>query len=138
MTSRKPRSSWSRLRAANAALHEPQVWALYVLAFLVTAVWALGAPSGSCRGCRRASADRAGVLSMLEGFRFVRRRPVILGILLLDTNAMVFGMPSALFPAFAQHRYGGGARSSGCSTRPRTPARSCRRPDQRGIPRRPC
>jgi MFS family permease len=38
---------------------------------------------------------------------------VILGIFLLDTNAMVFGMPSALFPAFAEHRFYGGAQVVG-------------------------
>jgi MFS family permease len=46
-------------------------------------------------------ADRPGFRSILEGLRYVRRRQVLLGILLVDTNAMIFGMPSALFPAFA-------------------------------------
>ena len=55
------------------------------------------------------NAERAGVRSMIHGFRFLRRQPVILGIFLLDTNAMAFGMSSALLPAFAAHRYGGGA-----------------------------
>lgn len=58
-------------------------------------------------------AERAGLRSMVEGFRFVRSQPVILGIFLLDTNAMVFGMPSALFPALAEHRFGGGASTVG-------------------------
>jgi MFS family permease len=31
---------------------------------------------------------------------------VILGFFLVDTNAMIFGMPSALFPAIAAHRFG--------------------------------
>ena len=54
-------------------------------------------------------AEPVGLRSMVEGFRFVLTQPVILGIFLLDTNAMIFGMPSALFPAFAEHRFGGGA-----------------------------
>ena len=58
-------------------------------------------------------AERAGLRSMVEGFRFVRSKPVILGIFLLDSNAMVFGMPSALFPALAEHRFGGGASTVG-------------------------
>jgi MFS family permease len=58
-------------------------------------------------------ADRPGLRSLVEGLRFVRRKPVIMGIFLLDTNAMVFGMPSALFPAVAEHRYGGGAQVVG-------------------------
>jgi MFS family permease len=56
-----------------------------------------------------AEAGRAGLRSFVEGLRFVRRQPVIMGIFLLDTNAMIFGMPSALFPALAEHRFGGGA-----------------------------
>ncbi len=31
---------------------------------------------------------------------------MILGFFLVDTNAMIFGMPSALFPALAAHRFG--------------------------------
>ena len=53
-------------------------------------------------------AGRPGFRSILEGLRYVRRRQVLLGILLVDTNAMIFGMPSALFPAFAEE-IGGGA-----------------------------
>jgi MFS family permease len=42
-----------------------------------------------------------GFRSVIEGFRFLRKQRVILGCFLVDTNAMVFGMPSALFPAIA-------------------------------------
>jgi MFS family permease len=42
-----------------------------------------------------------GLRSVLEGFRYLRRQRVVLGCFLVDTNAMVFGMPSALFPAIA-------------------------------------
>jgi MFS family permease len=45
--------------------------------------------------------ERPGLRSVIEGFRFLRRQRVILGCFLIDTNAMVFGMPSALFPAIA-------------------------------------
>jgi MFS family permease len=53
-------------------------------------------------------ADRPSLKSILDGFRYVRRRKVLLGIFVLDTNAMIFGMPRALFPAFAE-KLGGGA-----------------------------
>src|ERR687898_2292823 len=53
-------------------------------------------------------ADRPSLQSILDGFRYVRRRKVLLGIFVVDTNAMIFGMPRALFPAFAE-RLGGGA-----------------------------
>jgi MFS family permease len=53
--------------------------------------------------------ERAGLESFKDGFRFLRRQPVILGTFVLDTNAMVFGMPQALFPAIAQRHFHGGA-----------------------------
>jgi MFS family permease len=53
-----------------------------------------------------AEVDRPSLRSIVEGFRFVRRRKVILGFFLVDTNAMIFGMPLALFPAVADHRLG--------------------------------
>ena len=43
----------------------------------------------------------------IEGLRYVRTKPALLGIFLVDTNAMIFGMPSALFPAFAEELGGG-------------------------------
>ena len=53
-----------------------------------------------------ADAERPSVRSVVEGFRYVRRQPVVLGFMLVDVNAMVFGMPMALFPAIATHKYG--------------------------------
>jgi MFS family permease len=52
------------------------------------------------------NADRPSWSSIVAGFRYVRSQPVILGFFLVDTNAMIFGMPSALFPAMAAHRFG--------------------------------
>ncbi|MGB2953291.1 MAG: MFS transporter [Gaiellaceae bacterium] len=43
--------------------------------------------------------DRVSVRSILDGFRYVKTRRELLGIFLVDTNAMIFGMPMALFPA---------------------------------------
>src|SRR5262249_20777167 len=51
-------------------------------------------------------ADRPSVRSILDGFRYVRTQPVVLGFMLVDVNAMIFGMPMALFPAIATHKYG--------------------------------
>ena len=53
-------------------------------------------------------ADRASVQSVVDGFRYVLGRPILLGIFLVDTNAMIFGMPMALFPAIGA-KLGGGA-----------------------------
>ena len=54
-----------------------------------------------------ADAGRPSLQSILDGFRLVRRRKVLLGIFVVDTNAMIFGMPRSLLPAFAD-KLGGG------------------------------
>jgi MFS family permease len=52
-------------------------------------------------------ADRPSFQSILDGFRYVAHRKVLLGIFIVDTNAMIFGMPRSLLPAFAE-KLGGG------------------------------
>ena len=54
-------------------------------------------------------AESVGLRSVIEGFRYLRGQRVILGCFLIDTIAMVFGMPSALFPAIALSRFHAGA-----------------------------
>ena len=54
----------------------------------------------------REDADRPSLASIAAGFRYVRSQPVILGFFLVDTNAMIFGMPSALFAPVASDRFG--------------------------------
>jgi MFS family permease len=54
-------------------------------------------------------ARRPGFGAIREGFAFLRGRQVLQGVYLLDLNAMILGMPSALFPAFAAHRFHAGA-----------------------------
>ena len=56
---------------------------------------------------------REALESLREGWRFLAGQPVILGTFVLDTNAMVFGMPQALFPAIAAHHFDAGARVVG-------------------------
>jgi MFS family permease len=156
--------------AANAALAEPRVWALYVFQLVISSAFSLGVGAqrsmtpqlvaeeqfmgasalnsvtsqlGAVAGPGLAGvlinfvdlqwiylgdgltylasitavtllprlaatrdADRPSWSSIVAGFRYVRRQPVILGFFLVDTNAMIFGMPSALFPALAAHRFG--------------------------------
>src|SRR5207249_11243398 len=58
------------------------------------------------RRVAREDADRPNWSSIVAGFRYVRRQPVILGFFLVDTNAMIFGMPSALFAPMASDRFG--------------------------------
>jgi MFS family permease len=54
-------------------------------------------------------AERPSLRTIAQGFRFVRSKKVLLGMFLADSNAMVFGMPRALFPALALLRFHGGA-----------------------------
>ena len=56
---------------------------------------------------------RPGWRSTVEGLRFVRRSQPVQGAYLIDVNAMVFGMPRALFPALAATVFGGGATTVG-------------------------
>jgi MFS family permease len=54
-----------------------------------------------------------GLAAVAEGFRWVRNQPVIAMIFLVDLNAMIFGMPRAVFPALAATHFGGGSRTVG-------------------------
>jgi MFS family permease len=51
-------------------------------------------------------AERPSLRGVVDGLRFARSRPELMGTYLVDVNAMFFGMPNALFPALAAH-YGG-------------------------------
>jgi MFS family permease len=55
-----------------------------------------------------ADADRPSPRSVLAGLRYARSRPELLGTYLVDLNAMLFGMPQALYP-FMAGRLGGPA-----------------------------
>lgn len=55
----------------------------------------------------------AGWVSLKEGLLYLRGRPVLQGILLIDMDAMIFGMPRALFPAFGLTVFHGGAQAVG-------------------------
>jgi Transmembrane secretion effector len=53
-------------------------------------------------------AARAGIASVREGLRFLRGRRALQGTFFIDLNAMVFGMPRALFPALGTGLFHGG------------------------------
>jgi MFS family permease len=62
----------------------------------------------------RASRDSTpGLRAVIDGLRYVRRRRTLQGAYLVDLNAMVFGLPRALFPALAVSAFHGGARTLG-------------------------
>jgi MFS family permease len=58
---------------------------------------------------RAGTSQRPGLRSIVTGLSYLRGRPVIQGTYLIDINAMVFGMPRAVFPALAATVFGGGA-----------------------------
>jgi MFS family permease len=51
--------------------------------------------------------ERATLKSVLDGVKFLKGKRVLQGSFIVDINAMVFGMPYALFPAVAASRFGG-------------------------------
>ena len=57
-------------------------------------------------GSEAATPVRAGLRDAVEGFRFIRRVPVLLGALSLDLFAVLFGGAVALLPAIATDRLG--------------------------------
>ncbi len=54
-------------------------------------------------------ADRPSLRGIVEGLQYARRRPELLGTYFVDMAAMFFGIPEALFPAFAKELGGGPA-----------------------------
>jgi MFS family permease len=48
-----------------------------------------------------ASVARPGLAAIAEGLRFARERRAILGSFVIDLDAMIFGMPTSLFPVLA-------------------------------------
>jgi MFS family permease len=54
-----------------------------------------------------------GLKSIGEGFAYLKGRQVIQGCFVADLNAMVFGIPTALFPALAIHHFHGGSKTLG-------------------------
>jgi MFS family permease len=58
-----------------------------------------------------AEASKAGLRSIVEGLDYARRRPELIGTYIVDIVAMMFAMPTALFPAMAQAW--GGATAAG-------------------------
>jgi len=55
-----------------------------------------------------ATVTRAGVAAVVEGLRFLRGQKVITAAIALDLNAMIFGLPIAVFPVLAIEVFGVG------------------------------
>ena len=81
------------------------VYAIDVATFAVALAAALSLPSLVPSG----GGTPMGWRSMTEGFRHLRREKLLSATYWIDLNAMIFGMPRAVFPAVGIHLYGGGA-----------------------------
>ncbi|HEY1734037.1 MAG TPA: MFS transporter [Acidimicrobiales bacterium] len=78
-------------------IHLQWVYATDAITYFVTIVAVLMmAPIPPAAGARR-----PGIGSVMEGLRYMKGRQPLQGVYLIDINAMVFGMPRALFPALA-------------------------------------
>jgi MFS family permease len=73
--------------------------------FLVGGLFIRGIPRVEAVGGGR----RLDMSSIVEGFRYLKNMRVIQAALLLDLSAMVFAMPTALFPALGTETFGGDA-----------------------------
>ena len=62
---------------------------------------------------RHPTAPRPRISSVVEGLRYLKGRQALQGAYLVDINAMVFGLPRALFPALAASVFHGGASTLG-------------------------
>ena len=83
----------------------PLVYALDAVSFVVAAVTTfLMSPMPPPHDSNRLSPWK----STKEGMRYLRTRQALQGVYVIDINAMVFGMPRALFPAMAGSVFGGG------------------------------
>jgi ENTS family enterobactin (siderophore) exporter len=99
--------------AAGAVIAGPGVTACFVLDTISFAVFAF-----LLRGIRplppSGPPQRPGDLAALRaGLRFIRQQRMLCAVLVIDANAMVFGMPESLLPALAARHFGGGAMTFG-------------------------
>jgi MFS family permease len=91
------------------AVHLPWVYTIAAVIYLLTAATVARIPAiPPAPGARR-----PGLGSIAEGLRYLRGRQALQGAYLIDINAMVFGMPRALFPALAASVFHGGPSTLG-------------------------
>jgi MFS family permease len=61
----------------------------------------------------KSAARGPGLRATADGLRFIHRRPVLVAAFLTDLDAMLFGLPVALFPALNAAHFGGSPRTLG-------------------------
>lgn len=96
--------------AASGFLYDGADWLPYLVAaigFGAGAVLLRTLPTRTAQ-VRTPATERTTLHHALEGLRFVRQRPVLLGAIALDLFAVLFGGAIALLPAIAEDRLGVG------------------------------
>jgi MFS family permease len=83
----------------------PVTFGVETAVFLIATVFMRGLPVISVKGGGR----RLEMSSVIEGFKYLKNMRLIQAAMLMDLNAMVFGMPTALFPAMGTAVFGGDA-----------------------------
>jgi len=81
----------------------PTTYAIQTIAFVLSAGALTRIPTLAIEGGSR----NLSLSSIREGFAFLKSRRLVQAAMLMDLGAMVFGMPSALFPAFGTAVLGG-------------------------------
>ncbi|HJS72532.1 MAG TPA: MFS transporter [Acidimicrobiia bacterium] len=84
-------------------------YSVEAIAFLAAALTLLRVGQLRPEGGGRA----VGMTSIREGFHYLKGQPLIQSGFLIDLNAMIFGMPQALFPALGTMTFGGDASTVG-------------------------
>jgi MFS family permease len=80
---------------------------------VATFVVALGCLAMMAPMLPQGGGTKAGLRSIAEGLRYLRGERAVQGVFVIDINAMVFGMPRALFPQLASELFRGGAGTVG-------------------------
>lgn len=96
--------------AASGFLYDVDTWVPYVASATGFAIAALAMSTLTPRRPQRrtGSDERPTLHHALEGLRFIRSRPILLGAIALDLFAVLFAGAVALLPAIAEDRLGVG------------------------------
>jgi len=74
---------------------------------------AMRPPATESRPADRPGALRSSLRATAEGLRFIRHRPLLVAAFLTDLDAMLLGLPVALFPALNAAHFGGSPQTLG-------------------------
>ncbi len=88
-----------------AVVGYPLTYSIQAVTFLVGAALIFRVPKIAIEGGGR----KVDLSSIAEGLKYLKEHRLIQTALLMDLNAMVFGMPTALFPAMGTGVFGGDA-----------------------------